>query len=426
MFVNRTHRYSRQMKVGAWKALAAIAMLGLSACSKSSVIEEVEEIKPIGTDVMSFTGRVQDNEAETRATGGTYNSPLLTTGFMVSTYKLYNASNQQTVMEKYNVEYKTTGTAWDGNIRAHWDYTQVPGQYERYWDLSGFPYRFHAIAPYPSEPSTVTLDDKSLKINAPYYYQTVHNGLVQTRKADGSVTNDAAEPYMIAQVHRDTEGKDQDLLATEDKKDINTNNTNKVRTVWMPFHHLNSKIRFGVYTRDNWATANKIYIENLTINVSSSDFVKSATSYEASGTSAWQLTEEENAGFKGLAKAASTETIQLLRFDGGEDIKGNDLRLCQGQSSAFWLQCPDGIIQIPQKNINMTVSFHLGGAVDKQYTNVPIKLEDDIITNFDWKAGNIYTYYLVLGPFDKLEITFTATLAPWEDISGSLVTDLEK
>ncbi len=435
MFVNRTHRYSYSMKVGAWKALAAIAMLGLSACSKSSVIEEVEEIKPIGTDVMSFTGRVQDNEAETRATGGTYNSPLLTTGFMVSTYKLYNASNQQTVMEKYNVEYKTTGTAWDGNIRAHWDYTQVPGQYERYWDLSGFPYRFHAIAPYPTDPSTVTLDDKLLKINAPYYYQTVHNGLVQTRKADGSVTQDAAEPYMIAQVHRDTEGKDQDLLATPDKVNINISSTNKVRTVWMPFHHLNSKIRFAVYTLHPWASDNFLYIKDLKIRVTSNQFVTAADGYQATcdATHNWRI-DTGTSGFTTPTKKNPAElTTPLFQFDGGKDVEGNDLRECQTQATAFFMQSKGGQVQLPQENVQMAVSFKLcdsNGETYKTFTDVPIaiQLPDETLDPLHtWKPGYIYTYYLIIaGLEDKLEITFTATLTPWEDVSGSLVTDLEK
>lgn len=436
MIVNRTHSYSYSMKAGAWKALAAIAMLGLSACSKSSVIEEVEEIKPIGTDVMSFTGRVQDNEAVTRATGGTYGSPMLTTGFMVSTYKLYSTSNQQTVMEKYNVEYKTTGTAWDGNVRAYWDYTQVPGQYERYWDLSGFPYRFHAIAPYPTDPSTVTLNDKTLKIDAPYYYQTVHNGLVQTHKTDGTVTQDAAEPYMIAQVHRDTEGKDKDLLAAEGKTDINTTSTNKVRTVWMPFHHLNSKIRFGVYSLHPWVTDNFLYIKDLTIRVTSSNFVTAATGYTATcnATSSWRI-DTGTSGFtspttKNPADLASTP---LFQFDGGKDIEGNDLRECQTQATAFFMQSKGGQVQLPQENVQMAVSFKLyneAGTKYKQFTDVPIaiQLPDETLQPLHtWKPGYIYTYYLIIGGFDdKLEITFTATLTPWEDVSGSLVTDLEK
>ena len=392
-----------------YNRLITLASLMLfAACSSDKTIEEIEKIPEKGTDPLSFTCVGMDGEAVTRA------SKPLTTGFLVSGYKAYSNSTQQMVMKNYEVEYFTTGTAWDGNVRPYWDYTKVSGQYEKYWDFANFPYRFHAIAPCPTNTTGFTLSDKQLTIPAPYKMQTSINGMVSPQDA---------EPYLVSQVHRDNDGKDTDIIKGEE---INTGNNTKNRYVWMPFHHLNSKVRFGVYTRDNWATANKIYIEDLTINVTSSDFVKSATSYEATGTTSWQLTNEDNAGFKGLAKATSTETIQLLRFDGGEDIKGNDLRDCQGRSSAFWLQCPDGIMQIPQKNINMTVSFRLCGAVDKQYTNVPIKLEDEDITNFDWKAGNIYTYYLVLGPFDKLEITFTATLAPWEDISGSLVTDLEQ
>lgn len=382
-----------------------------AACSSDKTIEEIEKIPEKGSDPLSFTCVGIDGEAVTRASS----SKPLTTGFLVSGYKAYGSSTaQQMVMENYEVEYFTTGTAWDGNVRPYWDYTKVSGQYEKYWDFANFPYRFHAIAPCPTNISGFVLTDKQLKIPATYKMQTSYNGTVSPQDA---------EPYLVSQVHRDNDGKDTDIIKGEE---INTGNNTKNRYVWMPFHHLNTKVRFGVYTRDNWATANKLYIEDLTINVTSTGFVTSAKDYEATGDGSWKI-ESGTAGFKTLNTA--TAPVQLLHFDGGADIKGNDLRDCQNRNSAFMLQCPDGIMQIPQERVNMTVSLKLmseGGTIYKEFTDIPVKIEESNITDFDWQAGNIYTYYLVLGPFDNLEITFTATLAPWEDISGNLVTDLEQ
>lgn len=383
----------------------------MAACTSDKTLEEVRDITQ-GTDPMLFTCVGMDEESQTRASS---DPTPLKSDFMVSGYKAYGLSGrQQMVMENYKVEYFTSGTAWDNTERPYWDYTTVPGQYEKYWDFANFPYRFHAIAPCPASTSGFVLTDNHLVIPATYQMQSCHNGMIEPKNA---------EPYLLAQVHRDTEGKDKDLIAD---KAINEGSPSKNRYVWMPFHHLNSKIRFGVYTRDNWATANKLYIEGMTIKATSNNFVTQASSYEATGDGSWKI-DSGTSGFTGLTQATTAAT--LLQFDGGPNIEGNDLRDCQNHKSAFMLQCPDGIIQIPQEKVNMTVSFRLmqeGGSLYKEFTDIPIKLEDSNAIDFDWTAGYIYTYYLILGPFDKLEITFTATLTPWEDVTGSLSTDLEQ
>lgn len=361
----------------------------------------------------------------------------LTQGFMVSCWKAYGYGNQHIVMEDYNVEYKTSGTAWDGTQRPYWDYTTVPGQYQRFWDYSNFPYRFHAITPYPADPNSITLGDVSLSIPASYSMQTVLNGMV-------TPSDRSAEPYMVAQVQRGLSGEDTDLLATDEtKRTINSSSTTRNRYVALPFHHLNSKIRFGIYTTSLWATDNPLYINNLSIHVSSPNFVTTATGYEATlsnkslpGSIQDNLSESYtwyrrsgNSGFTGLEYDNSN--IELLHFDGGVEITDNDLSLHQGRASAYWLQCPEGIMQIPQRGVSMTVSFNLyrrdDGSLYKTFSNVPIRLEGTNETHYDWISGYMHTYYLIInGIEEQLEITFTATLTPWEDISGSLSTDLEQ
>ena len=400
-----------------WALSACAAMC---ACATDTIVKEEDDDTPESFDPMSFTCQIQD-DVPTTATRAT----ALSTGFIVSTYKSYAVSDkQQTVMDRYTVEYKTSGTAWDGNVRPYWDYTQVSGQIQRYWDFSNFPYRFHAVAPCPADKSAVKLTDKEVRLDKGYSYQTVTDGVVSPSNAD-------AEPYMLAQVHRAADGVDTDILAQDDQhRNINTSSTSLNREVKMPFHHLNSKVRFAVYCLSPWVTANYLYVKDLTVNVTSSDFVTSASGFEATCTesSSWRP-DVSPFGFTGLTKAASSPT--LLSYSGmsnGTPLQDNDLRENQTQKTANFLQCKDGIMQIPQDGVKMKVSLKLLKADKSDYktlTDVPIKLDDTEV--FDWKPGYIYTYYLVIGGIpDKLEIEFTCTLTPWEDITGSLSTDLEQ
>ena len=400
-------------------ALSACAVM--CACATDTIVKEEDDDTPESFDPMSFTCQIQD-DVPTTAT----RASALTTGFMVSTYKSYAVSGkQQTVMDRYTVEYKTSGTAWDGNVRPYWDYTQVSGQIQRYWDFSNFPYRFHAVAPCPADKSAVKLTDKEVRLDKGYSYQTVTDGVVSPSNAD-------AEPYMLAQVHRAADGVDTDILAQDDQhRNINTSSTSLNREVKMPFHHLNSKVRFAVYCLSPWVTANYLYVKDLTVNVTSSDFVTSASGFEATCTesSSWRP-DVSPFGFTGLTKAASSST--LLSYSGmsnGTPLQDNDLRENQTQKTANFLQCKDGIMQIPQDGVKMTVSLKLLKANHNDYkilADIPIKLDDNTDV-FNWKPGYIYTYYLVIGGIlDKLEIEFTCTLTPWEDITGSLSTDLEQ
>lgn len=390
-----------------------------AACTTDKVLEEVEDISG-STDPMRFTVTKENLTPDQRAA-----NPL-TSGFMVSAYKLYGQDNQQTVMPQYEVRYHVLGDAWNGRTYSSWTYDDVKGQNLRYWDYSAFPYRFNAIAPYPANPAGFVLTDQSLKINVPYSAQTCINGMV-------TPADNAAEPHLLSQVQRGTDGKDTDLLAlSDDKTVINDGSTTKNRDVWMPFHHLNSKIRFGIYHNTQWLISNKTYIKDLIIKVTSPNFVTGAGNYQSKGTGGWRISTG-NSGFKELTKAAVP--YEIFCFDGGQEIEDNDLTERQTRKTAYFMQCPGGMMQIPQEHVEMTVSFKLYTADDhlyKSFTDVPVRLEKenhpgDYQTYFDWKSGYIYTYYLVINEIDeKLEVTFTATLTPWEDVAGSLSTDLEK
>lgn len=405
------------------KKLLLLSALLLTACASDRIIEEERDITE-SKDPMLFSGvgMEEENAHPTRA------SQPLTTGFVVSTYKAYKSAKQQTVMQDYKVDYSVDG--WNNDSK--WEYADVVGyqdmQFCKYWDYANFPYRFHAIAPCPASLSEFTLTDKALRINAPYHYQTCINGLVSTRDYNQQLTNEEAEPYMVSQVQRFINGTDQDVFVG---RDINTASTTRNREVWMPFHHLNSKIRFGIYSLADWATDNHIYIEDLVVKVTSPDFVIGADNYEAplsADNDVWRITSGTS-GFTNLVTVDPPLTTEIFTFTGGKDVEGNDLHEAQTQRTAYMLLCPDGFKQMPQTNLTMTVSLKLmnpDGTLYQEFKDVPVHTEDDDYT-FDWVSGYRHTYYIVIGAVnDKLQIFFTATLTPWEDVSGQLETDLEQ
>lgn len=398
-------------------ALACIgALLFTVSCGKSSVREEIKEIDTTGSDALAFTYAQHENlnAPATKATP-------LTTGFLVDTYKAWGTSDQYPVMSNYRVEYKTSGSDWNGNVVHYWDYACVEGQFLKFWDFSSFPYRFNAVAPCPANASEASVQGNRLTISKPYKMQTSINGMVLP--AD-------AEPFTVAQVVRNNDGRDYDVMALN--REINMGSTLRNREVALPFHHINSKVRFGIYCTAPWASANHLYIEDLSIRVASAGFVTEAAGYVANGDAAadksWYI-GTGNSGFNGLTTSSSTPTLELLRFSGGRDIEGNDMQQHQGQTSAFWLQCRDGIMQIPQENVSILVSLKLmnaDGSTYKEFTDVPIAMADGTL-QYDWISGYIHTYYLVIGEVEnKLDIKFTATLTPWEDVGASLSTDLEQ
>lgn len=397
----------------------------LASCTSDKVIEEIEEIKT-SNDPMRFTCNVQENVSSTRAVPS-----YLKNDFLVSAYKAFDDAKQQTVMSMYRVKHRTTGTDWDGNQSDNWDYVGVDSQLERYWDYNAFPYRFNAVAPSTPleiDKSKITLTDENLTINTPYKMQTCKDGTVSPVLSE-------AEPYLVAQMQRGTDGTDTDIFAGTQIGDENSSKTLS-RYVALPFHHLNSKIRFAIFTTSPWATANPMYIKDLKIEAISSDFVTQAAKYSiADNANSW-LVSTGNSGFAELTKSNTTAVSKttLFEFTGGKDVTDNDLSLHQGVSSAYWMQCTGGMAQIPQEKVKMQVSFSLNRRDDdtsvKTFTDIPVKLvleNNTEQTEFNWQSGYIYTYYLIIDNVgEKLEITFTATLAPWEDVSGSLETDLEK
>lgn len=403
---------------------------GLTACTSDKIIEEVQDITE-SKDLMRFSGLNMDEE---QAPASRAQQRPLTTGFAVSTYKAYNSPTQQTVMQDYRVDYRVDG--WSNE--AEWYYDNVTGydgtQFLKYWDYAYFPYRFHAIAPCPKQKTDFTLSDHDLQLHTPFYYQTCIDGAITTRDAAQQATDANPEPHMIAQVHRKDDGTDYDLLArnltNSGPRQINTNSTTRNREVWLPFHHLNAKIRFGIYSTNEWATHNHLYVEDLVVKFNSPNFVTTATDYTASVSSdldSWRNLSGTS-GFTSVTTTPTPLTTPLFQYTGGKEFPGNDLFEAQTRRTAYMFHCPDGFMQIPQTGLTATVSFRLmdNGTLYQEFVDYPVSLEDGT-DHFDWISGYLHTYYIVIGGIpDKLKVTFTAVLAPWEDVSGELVTNLEQ
>lgn len=406
------------------KAKIALAAIGvcvfLVGCSSDDTIENIKEIE--NQDPMRFTAQGLEQEKEIQ--NASRASLSLNTGFMVSCWKSFATVSQQTVMDNYTVNIVPGYTE---STPSTWDYTTVPGQIERYWDLSSYPYRFHAIAPVPSDKSNYKLGEIdsntgkiTVSIPSQYVSQTCSNGVLSEGK----------EPFTFAQVGRDPQGKDMDIIAN---KEINfsTSPTPLMRTVAMPFHHLTSKVRFAIYTTDLWATSVNLPITNVTVKITSSDFVTKAGKYEFSATDITSILYS----LEGFKEKTTENNYSLLKYS-GEGKTDNNLGECTNKATAFFFDCKDGMLQIPQKGVEMKVSFTVNydGSTYKTFTDIPVKLvinnedpENPVIQDkYTWDPGYIYTYYLIIEDLGKMDISFTASLIPWVDVVGSTATDLEK
>ncbi len=417
--------------------LLASSALMMAACSSDNVIEEVKPIvEP--QDPMRFSN-VSDNY-QTRTD---YSIPnLLKQGFMVSCYKKFGEAGQQEVMPQYEVNYEQYDS-WYGET-VSWNYISAESshqfyqeQFEKYWDASAYPYRFHAVSPAPLTASNAltpgfTLTDMLLKVPTPFQYQT---------SCDGSTTpTDAvAEPCMVAQVERNNEGHDFDLLAQNtDKtgpKEINdSKGLSKIRSVALPFHHLNAKVRFAIYCPDLGEECDGHEVFDVKIKVRSSQFVTSAQ-YQA------DLTQGSLMG--GQFHSPAYDGTTLLELTPDAVLHNNDLVDANSREKAYFFECPLGLAQIPQDGVQLSVSMKIVGKLEDdqwhdkfmdEYTvieDLPIVLNDETHQDtYNWEMNHFYTYYIIIGRFTtpipqypivdgSKGILFTCVETPWDEITGA-------
>lgn len=363
--------------------VGALMCASLSACSSDTTVHEVEEHHD--SDIPMQFGRAAVDAPLTRAEG---TSKTLEQGFLVSCFK---GGSKLTVMDRYEVKYQNN--EWENSSR--WGYVGHKGdteddfyqeQIQRYWDFSAFPYQFYAISPCPAHTAIekFTLSKDKLIIPESFNYQTCNN---ETR-------TDVKEPYYVAE-------------ATYDKAD----------RIALPFRHIMSKVRFGIYSTKQLASSN-FNLSNVKVKVVSGDFITAAGGYTANLATAGNI-------FKGTftdPTKASTDAEKLLLQTDGDHIK--DMKEANDKDNAYFAGSKDGLLQIPQQNIKLTISFDINGT---PYSDIPIAVKDgeNTIDSFDWESNKIYTYLINISDLSPLTIEFSAELSPWINVEGAIDTNLE-
>lgn len=360
----------------------------LLACSSDTTVHDVEE--HYDSDVPMQFGQAAVNAPLTRATTTSAEGSPLLQGFLVSCFK---GSTKQTVMDRYEVKFKTN--QWENS--SCWGYVGKKGdneiedfyqdQLQRYWDFSAFPYHFYAISPCPAHDAikNFTLSKDKLIIPESFSYQTCNNG----------TPTDVKEPYYVAEA-----------------------TYNEANRVALPFRHIMSKVRFGIYSTKQLASGN-FYLSNIKVKVASSDFITASTGYTANLATVGNI-------FKGTfidpTKASTDAEKLLLQTDNAHT---NDMKEAVDKEHAYFAGSTDGLLQIPQKNVKLTLSFDINGT---PYSDIPIAVKDgeNTIDSFNWESNKIYTYLINISDLSPLTIDFTAELTPWSDVEGSIDTNLEQ
>ena len=407
----------------------ALLCAGLTACTADSTIQE--------EDVVDESAPMQFSQAAvTTAVTRAGSSHALKSGFLVSCFKglgegVYN--HPQVVMDNYEVLYSSND--WAGVSK--WDYvgTTTNGYYkkqvQRYWDISSFPYQFYAVAPCPSHTDissfVLTNTTFSMPESAKYSYQTCNNGVV----------SGGLDPYSIAQVQCS------DMDNTHDKDLINGNTivksgatTSYDRYVALPFHHLTSIVRFLLYNNYKKELPATLTLTNLQIKAASDNFVMAGDSYSADLTK----TDMLHGSFTNSTYATDVQKV-LLQTDA---TKICDMKVAVDRDHAYDCENPAGLLQIPQQNVKLTISFDVIGVKYKEdftnttnggkitytkanetvhYENVPIGDSNGLVS---WAPNTIYTYVIKVNEFYPLSIDFTAELTPWSDVEGTINTNLEQ
>ena len=442
----------------------ALALAVLTGCSSDGTITDIPDY--VEQDPLTFSVASSSTSVSRAA------SHELEQGFLVSTYKLYGEASQQKVMDRYEALYNIgslyNGSKWNtvGTAGSDPATTLYQTQYERYWDLSAFPYRFHAITPCPKQASAnalipdFKLSDKELII--PKISSTIYKSQTST---NGKLNQDyIPDPYMIAQVERDANGVDWDLLQPQFEADgtlkatktkISETTANFTRAVPLRFHHINSKVRFAIYTTVTNFPAESLTISNAKITATNplgpweGEFIYQYQGYTASLSNA-----TDNFFDTGdLTNQRSETSYVLLDNTPNENKKTADLKNATSREKAYFFDIPStkvgvengvdifddievqyveggitktrktpgGLLQIPQKGVKLYVEFDIN---NEHYS---FQLEVNGKKQFDWRASCRYTYYIVVKHLQPFEIAFTATIEPWVTVTSSNIdTDLEQ
>ena len=436
---------------------SVLALSWLASCSSDGTITDIPDY--VEQDPLTFSVASSSTSVSRAA------SHELEQGFMVSTYKLYGEASQQKVMDRYEALYNIgslyNGSKWNtvGTAGSDPATTLYQTQYERYWDLSAFPYRFHAITPCPKTSVNTLITDFELsdkELTIPKISSTIYKSQTST---NGKLNQDyIPDPYMIAQVERDANGVDWDLLQPQFEADgtlkatktkISETTANFTRAVPLRFHHINSKVRFAIYTTVTNFPAESLTISNAKITATNplgpweGEFI-----YQYQGYTASLANATDNFFDTGdLTNQRSETSYVLLDNTPNENKKTADLKDATSRDKAYFFDIPStkvgekadgtpiyddittesgtvtpgGLLQIPQKGVELFVEFDIN---NEHYS---FQLEVNGKKQFDWRASCRYTYYIVVKHLQPFEIAFTATIEPWVTVTSSNIdTDLEQ
>lgn len=381
-------------------------MAFLTSCSSSSDVIDEEQVF---SEPLKFS-QAAIQSLRTTAKNPTTSDPLQL-GFIINAWKDYQLDNQKTVMDNYEVKYYPA--SW--NSPCSWEYssqkeTFVKEQKTAYWDKKGFPYAFYALTPYPDDASGIVFTTNHLTLP--------ETAVFQFQKCDDGLPVGGREDFFPCQIMRNADGKDFDLMIDNGTKEINTGSTALTRQVSLPFHHFTSKVRFGIYSGKIDEKYKELYITDIEIKVVSDNFVTEAKGYDVDLTTTPLLEGK-------FSSLTTTQEHPVLLFTKDSKRNLNDLALCNSDDNAFMMYCTDGLLQIPQSGVKLSISFKIGTNIFK---DIPLILNENGTSTetFTWQPNYIYTYLIKVKDIVKREIECTAQIADWDYIYATINTDLEK
>ena len=381
-------------------------MAFLTSCSSSSDVIDEEQVF---SEPLKFS-QAAIQSLRTTAKNPTTSDPLQQ-GFIINAWKDYQLDNQKTVMDNYEVKYHYD--SW--NSVYSWEYsskteTFVKEQKTAYWDKKGFPYAFYALTPYPDDASGIVFTTNHLTLP--------ETAVFQFQKCDDGLPVGGREDFFPCQIMRNADGKDFDLMIDNGTKEINTGSTALTRQVSLPFHHFTSKVRFGIYSGEIDEKYKDLYVTDIKIKVASDNFVTEAKGYDVDLTTTPLLEGK-------FSSLTTTQEHPVLLFTKDSKRNLNDLALCNSDDNAFMMYCTDGLLQIPQSGVKLTISFKIGTNIFK---DIPLILNENGTSTetFTWQPNYIYTYLIKVKDIVKREIECTAQIADWDYIYATINTDLEK
>ena len=385
--------------------IGALLCANLTACSSDSTIQE-EDVYDNHTP-MAFGSSLSSSEpAFTRGVTS------LEADFKVGTWKNFNQTGEQQVMDGYKVDYTADATPY------RWNYNGVNGQVLRYWDLSAYPYEFRAVSPY-FKGATILNTGINLDLSdRPFLSQTYLNEVY-------NITNQQGEPCVIAQVCRRKNGavyEDRDEIKNVE---INTNEkANAVREVHMPFHHLITKVGFRIFIDDPQPSSPNYRVTLKSINISvvntENQFIIASKSYAATNKQ----------GLSHGIYSDNTKAIGEYTLLQHGEYTGRNLRENLNRETALDL-CPDYMQQIPQKDIQIRVQavmqtdHVINGTVDDSNTityDRILSLDKTSTTGdkFTWESDTRYVYYLHIPNLYKHDIfLYSCEILPWDEVKSS-------